>query len=236
MMNPQATAELSVKIPLLAGLDQALLDEVVKQMQVRRFTKREAVIHKGDKGEELFFLLEGRLLVVDVSAEGRQTGLNFLVPGDFFGELAAIDELPRSATILAVVPSTVAVLPRLAARKLIFENPIVAERMLRHIALRLRASTDYRALLGIPNAFQRVFSLMEMLAKPDAGKLITIENMPTHDQIALMSNTSRETVTRALQTLHDQNVIEKDNKRIIIRFPDRLHIIIQQDPQGKANV
>lgn len=222
------TAEYLTKIPLLQGLEMPVLEEIVPRLHVKRFSKRECLIHKGEKSEDLMFLLEGRLLVVDVSTEGRQTGLNFLMPGDFFGELAVIDELPRSATIQAVVPSVVAVLPKIAARKLIFANPVIAERMLKHIALRLRASTDYRALIGIPNAFQRVFSLMVILAKPDAGKQLTIENMPIHEHIALMTNTSRETVTRALQLLHEQKVIEKDNRRIILRLPEQLNIIIQK--------
>jgi DNA-binding transcriptional regulator YhcF (GntR family) len=72
-----------------------------------------------------------------------------------------------------------------------------------------------------------------MLAKPDPGKLMTIEDMPTHEQIALMVNTSRETVSRAFQVLNDEQVVEKDNRRLIIRFPDKLHIIIQRIAQEK---
>ncbi len=230
------TPELLARIPLLQGLEENLLNELSKLMQIKELAKRDNLMHKGDEARELFFLLEGRLLVVDVSPEGRQTGLNFIEPGDFLGELAVIDELPRSATVLAIAPSKVAALSKQLARKLLFGHPLIAERMLKHISLKLRASTDYRAILGIPNAFQRIFSLMELLGKPDPGKLITIENMPTHEQIALMVNTSRETVTRAMQILNDEKVVEKDNRRLIIRFPDKLHVIIQrvsQDQQDK---
>lgn len=226
MTNP--SAELLAKIPLLHALDPELLQQLSAVMQIKQLAKRDYLMHKGDKGDDLVFLLQGRLLVLDVSAEGRQTGLNFLTPGDFLGELAIIDDLPRSATVLTIAPSLVTLLPKVHAKKLIFSHPVVAERMLRHISLRLRAATDYRALLGIHNAQQRVLSLMEMLAKPDPGRLLTIENMPTHEQIALMANTSRETVTRAIQVLHDEQVVEKDNHRLIIRLPDKLHIIIQR--------
>ncbi len=210
------------KIPLLAGLPDDLLEELSSAVRRVQFAKREFVIHKGDSNIDLLFLLEGRLMVYDVTPEGRQTGLNFVSPGEFFGELASIDGLPRSATVVAAAQSVVGVLPMLAARKLIFGNPIVAERMLRHIALKLRASTEYRVLLGIPNAFCRVYHLLHMLAKPDPGQLLTIENMPTHEQLGLMSNTSRETVTRALQVLYEQGVLEKDGRRGIIRELDRL--------------
>lgn len=215
-------------IPLLAGLSDELLAELASVIRRVHYAKREFVIHKGDRNVDLLFLLEGRLMVYDITPEGRQTGLNFVSPGEFFGELASIDGLPRSATVVAAASSVVGVLPMQAARKLIFGNPIVAERMLRHVALKLRASTEYRVLLGIPNAFCRVYSLLHMLAKPDPGKLLTIENMPTHEQIGLMSNTSRETVTRALQVLYEGVVIEKDGRRAIIREPARLQELMRE--------
>lgn len=210
------------RVPLFAELPEDLLTELVSEARAINCSKREFVMHKGDSNTDLLFLLEGRLLVVDISPEGRQTGLNFIAPGDFFGELASIDGLPRSATVVAAAQSVVAVLPRQAARKLIFGNPIVAERMLKHVSLKLRASTEYRVLLGIPNAFGRVFSLLHMLATPDPGKLLTVENMPTHEQIGLMTNTSRETVTRALQVLYEQEILEKDGRRAIVREPEKL--------------
>lgn len=222
------TISLSRKISLFDGLNQKLLDELDSLIHVKDFCKKEYVVHKGERGEYMLFLLEGRLIVMDENADGRQTGLNFIEPGEFLGELAVIDELPRSASVMSIAQSKVAMLSRVHARKLIFNHPLIAERMLKHLALKVRATTDYRALLGIPNAFQRIFRLIGLLGKPDPGKLITIENMPTHEQIALMANTSRETVTRAIQFLNDEKVIEKDNRRLIIRFPEKLHFITNQ--------
>ncbi len=218
-MTTKLTLQQLRKVPLLEGLDEQISQVLLRQLRVQTFTKGEYVVHKGGRGEDLFFLLDGRLLVVDVTAEGRQTGLNFLTPGDFFGELALIDELPRSASIMAVARSVVAVLPKVSARALIYETPLVAERMLRHIALKLRASTDFRAVLSIPQVFQRVCALLQLLAKPDPGQLLTIENMPTHQHLALMANSSRETVSRVLTALIDQGVLEKDNRRVIVRQP-----------------
>ena len=219
---------LLAKIPLLAGLPEQILTQLSSEIRLVSFARRQFVMHKGARDTDLLFLMEGRLLVVDISPEGRQTGLNFISPGDFFGELASIDGLPRSATVVAAATSLVGVLPKHAARKLIFEIPTVAERMLKHVSLKLRASTEYRVLLGIPNAFGRVFCLLRLLARPDPGKLITIENMPTHEQIGLMTNTSRETVTRALQVLYEKGIMEKDGRRAIVRHPERLSELIRE--------
>ncbi len=216
------------KIPLFEGLNEKLLEEIASVMLYKELGKKDYLIYKGERGDFLVFLLDGRLLVLDENEDGRQTGLNFIEPGDFLGELSIIDDLPRSASVMAIATSKVAMLSKNHARKLIFNHPLVAERMLKHLSFKVRSTTDYRALLGIPNAFQRIFSLINLLGKPNPGKLITIENMPTHEQIALMANTSRETVTRAIQILNDEKVIEKDNRRLIIRFPDKLNIIIHR--------
>jgi CRP/FNR family cyclic AMP-dependent transcriptional regulator len=216
------------KIPLLSGLDGELLTSLAQAMRLIEVGKRGLVVHKGESGDALFFVLSGRLLVVDIADDGRQVGLNFLLPGDFFGEIALIDGLPRSASVQAVVTSQVAVLPKQHTSELIFHNPLVAERMLRHLALKVRAATDFRTLLGVPNAIQRVIMLVQMIARPDPGRLVTIENMPTHEQVALMVNTSRETVTRALHVLFEQAVIEKDNRRLIVRKPQLMQELIHK--------
>lgn len=221
-MAIKVTSTMLHKLPLLEGLETVAYDVLGQQMRLQTFSKGEYVVHKGGSGDELFFLIEGRLLVVDVTADGRQTGLNFLTPGDFFGELALIDELPRSASIMAVAQSTVAALPKTHARELIYKTPLIAERMLKHVALRLRSSTDFRAILSIPQVFQRVCALINLLAKPDPGKLLTIENMPTHQHMALMVNSSRETVSRAFHILIEKGVLEKDHRRVIVRLPSNL--------------
>jgi len=219
------------QVPLLSDLADPLADELIRSMRYVAFGKGNYALRKGDTSEELFFILRGRLLVVDETADGRQVGINFLTPGDFFGELSVIDDLPRSASVLAVAPSIVGALPKAKARQLIYETPAVAEKMLKHIAYRLRASTDYRSILGIPQAVARVAALLQLLSKPDAGRLLTIENMPTHQHLAVMINSSRETVSRAMQALMERGVCVGVNRRLIVREPAALASLVQ-DPQG----
>ena len=220
------------KFPLLEGLDEAICTQLLGKMRFFSFAKGHYALRKGEQGHDLAFLLSGRLLVVDETADGRQVGLNFLIPGDFFGELSVIDELPRSASVVAVAASVVGVLPKQAARSLLYETPVVAEKMLKHLAFKLRSTTDYRSILGIPAAFQRVAALVQLLSKPDPGRLLTIENVPTHQHLALMINSSRETVSRALQILFERGVLEKDNRRLIIRRPEELRKMVEEAPSA----
>ena len=210
------------KIPLLANVDTETLTQVAAALQIRSVDRGQHVLHKGGMGDHLMFLLSGRLQVVDLTEDGREIGLSFLTPGDYFGELSIIDGLPRSASVLACEISLLAFLPRAQALVLIYQNPLVAERLLKRMAATIRTAASYRTILGIPNAFQRVFALLNQFAKIAPGGLVVIEKMPTQQEIAIMVNTSRETVSRAIHILIQKGVVEKDMRRLIVRQPEAL--------------
>ena len=215
-------------IPLLAGVDEYTLKQVGAALQIRTVERGKHVLHKGSTGDHLMFLLTGRLQAVDLTEDGREIGLSFLIPGDYFGELSIIDGLPRSASVVASEKSLIALLPRTAALALIYHNPLVSERMFKQMASSIRSSANYRASLGMPSAFQRVFALLNQFAKLAPGGLVVIEKMPTQQEIAIMVNTSRETVSRAIQILLQKGVVEKDLRRLIVRQPAELSKAVNQ--------
>ena len=89
-----------------------------------------------------------------------------------------------------------------------------------------------RALLAIPNAQQRVYALLQQLAQHMPGGLVAIQNLPRQQEIAIMINTSRETVSRAIAHLVATGVLEKDFRRLIVRDPNRLRRLAS--PQTSA--
>jgi len=196
-------------IPMLRGLDPETMSFVARSLTVKRVGKGVHVLHKGGPGDHLLFLLAGRLQVVDITMEGKEIGLSFIEPGDYFGELSIIDDLPRSASIVACEVSLIALLPRPQAQALIYKNPLVAERVLKRMTASLRASSNYRAILGLPNAFQRVYALLQQFTITAPGGLVVIEKLPTQQEMAIMVNTSRETVSRAVQGLIQRGIVEK---------------------------
>ena len=217
------------KIPLLAGIEEMALREITPSFQVKTFARGGPVLQKGSAGEHLLFLLSGRLQTIDLTEDGQEVGLNFLNEGDYFGELSIIDGLPRSASVVATEISLVAFLPRAQAMELITKNPMIAERMLKKMAASVRSATSYRTILGIPNAFQRVFALLNQIAKTAPGGLVLVEKMPTQQEIAITANTSRETVSRAINILIQKGIVEKDLRRLIIRLPENLRKAMTSD-------
>ena len=218
------------KIPLLAELNDDEISRVKAEIRIRQYAKREVVLHKGGSGDGLLFLLSGNLQVIDVTEDGRAIGLRMLVPGDFFGEIALINNSTRSASVVATTEVLVAFLPAPTAMHLFSHSPSVANQMLRHLAQKIQRDSEFRALLSINNTAKRIYTFLVLLQQnqaSQAGGPAVVENLPTHQDIANMINTSRETVTRALLTLVQQGIVQKDSHRLIIIKPEALQKLVQ---------
>jgi CRP-like cAMP-binding protein len=222
------------KIPLLAELSEEEMQQVKAEIRIRRHGKREVVLHKGGSGDGLLFLLSGQLQVVDVTEDGRAIGLRMLAPGDFFGEIALINNSTRSASVVAMTEVLVAFLPAPLALHLFSHSPSVAGHMLRHLAQKIQRDSEFRALLSINNTVRRIYTYVALMQRGgDGNSPPVVENLPTHQDIANMINTSRETVTRALAALVQKGVVQKDSHRLIIIKPEVLQQLVQGDG-GKA--
>ena len=175
----------------------------------------------------MLFLLSGQLQVIDITEDGRAIGLRILSEGDFFGEISIINSSTRSASVIALSEVLVAFLPSATALYLFSHSLLVANYMLRYMALKIQRDSEFRALLSIPNASKRIYTFLDLIKEKKPGTPGTVENLPTHQDIAIMINTSRETVTRALLALAQQGIIQKEMHRLIIRNPEALQKLAQ---------
>ncbi len=224
-----------ILIPILQGLrlfDQLPVEklaQVADHMNERRAERREVVVKRGDLGAGLGFLIEGRLQGVNFTLDGKEVGTDFIENGDFFGELSVIDGRPAPEYVIAVAPSRVTFLDRERARELMFSTPAGAEAVARRLAERMRRAASHRALLALPSSFQRVCAQLVLLAQRRNG-IVVIITPPTHQEIAIMVNTSRETVTRTLQFLQTMKVVAREGSDLMVSQPD----ILQQAADGKV--
>ncbi len=187
------------------------------QVTERRFVRREVVIAKEMARPELGFLLEGRLQGVDFTVDGRSAGLYFVEPGDFFGELSVIDGLPPAEHVIAAAKSVAVFLEAEAARRLILDTPLLAQRVMMRLSARVREVTAQRTLLSLPNPVQRLcVQLMQLAQMTPGSDRATIDPAPTHQELAIMINASRETVTRAFQALTLQEAIARDGTALYV--------------------
>ena len=228
---------MSIPIPILQRLrlfDRLPMEELARVAEVmheRRVERREVVIKRGENQAGLGFLVEGRLQAVSFTLDGKEVGTDFIADGDFFGELSVIDAQPAPEYIIALAPSRVAFLDRERARHLMFSTPAGAEAVATRLAERLRHAASHRALLALPSSFQRVCAQLAALAQQIEGGRLLITMPPTHQEIAIMVNTSRETVTRTLQFLQSMKVVNRAGQMLVVQLPE----VLQQAADGKVS-
>ena len=224
-----------ILIPILQGLrlfeslPVSRVAELAQVMGERRVERREVVVKRGDSHAGLGFLIEGRLQTVDFTLDGREVGIDFIEEGDFFGELSVIDGQPAPEYVIAVAPSRVTLLDRDRARELMFSTPATSASVAARLAERMRRAARQRAVLALPSSFQRVCAQLLLLSRHEAVDRAVIAMPPTHQEIAIMVNTSRETVTRTLQFLQMQKVIARTGSELVVLAPGQL----QQAADGK---
>lgn len=227
--------------PLLNSLPPDRLAELAASAQERTVAKREVVLQKGAAAQFLCFLVEGRLQGVDFTVDGREVGIYFIDAGDYFGELAVIDGREQPEFIVSVARSRVIFVPRQVVRPLLFCDPAIAEQVSNRLAQRLRDSTAQRKILGMNNPLQRIAAQLNQLAQasnqaaqsaPAQKTTTVIVNAPTHQELAIMINLSRETVTRAFQVLQAKGLVVREGNNLVISKPDQMSDVVA----GKANL
>ena len=204
--------------PTDAQID-AIADPMVRELArrgtVRSIARNAVFITEGERGDSLYVILSGRVKVFVSDADAREMILDIHGPGDYVGEMA-LDGRPRSASVMALEPTTVSVLTREALRAAIAENPDVAMNLIGTLIERARIATDNVRNLALMDVYGRVARLLLALAKerPD-GKLAVPERM-TQQDIADRVGASRDMVSRIFKDLKIGGYVTVVDRQITI--------------------
>ena len=214
------TADFLATIPLFSGLPEEELERFAELTRERSYPKGSVILFQDDPGDSLFVLRAGRVKVVLIGEDGREVILGVLEPGAHFGELALIDDQPRSAHVIAMEDAQLLVLRREDFRRRVEANPTVAWALLTELSRRLRRA-DVKigglVLLDVPGRIARL--LLDLADETGGGQ---IEKPLTHQTIAQMIGASRETVSRAMKDFQDAGLIRVERRRISIGDRDAL--------------
>ncbi len=184
----------------------------------RCYEPKKQIIDCDSDTREVFFVVRGRVRVVNFSASGREISFADIEAGGCFGELAAIDDGRRSASVMALDETLVASLaPRLFI-DLISSHPGVAISFLRQFALMLRQANQRIMDLSILGAHNRVHTELLRLARANGSgdDTAVISPIPTHADIASRVSTARETTARVLSDLTKQGVLRREGDSLVI--------------------
>lgn len=182
------------------------------------------LFERGQDTAHVFFVIQGVVRVLNYSANGRVVRFASVSPGGMFGELAAIDGLPRSATVVADEPCVVAKLGAPDFQNLLKTSPEFAMSVVSRLASIVRACDEQILDLAELNASQRVCLHLLRLADPDpiVPNSWVVYPLPTQATLAGDAGTTRETVARVLGRLSTQGIVQRKGRSLYIRDRERL--------------
>jgi len=212
---------------LLRALSRDQLEGLLAKSSRRELKKGDVLINQGDEESHFaVYLLSGALKISFVSAGGREIILNYCAPNELVGEIALLDSGPRTASVTAVVPSAVLLLPTQTFLETVSNNPASVVGVMRELARRVRQ-------LNLVVESDRTFSMGPRLARAmvrlidrNRGDGRLIYN-PSQNDLGAFAGLARENVSRLLSEWEAQGVIERKSRSLVVRDTEYLDLLAE---------
>lgn len=205
---------------MFSGLDDETLRRLERDFVHRDYVKGDVVVHADEAGDTFCLIVRGKVKVQTVSINGKEIILSILGPGDFFGEMAILEEEPRSASVVAAEKLELLTLPKRVFCSLLDENGSFTRSLLAELSSRLRRASGRIESLATLDVFGRLARFLIDTAEREGVEnedgFISIER-PTHQDIASTIGTSRETVSRLLHDLIERGVATEEGRTLYLR-------------------
>jgi CRP-like cAMP-binding protein len=209
------------QIPLFAAVGEQGIESIADLLIERRIPKGHTIVEEGLPGDYMYVIRDGQVKVTKLSGDGREKILELLGPGDFFGEMSLLDNAVRSASVKSLTETRILALSRSDFLKELRHNPDLAMAVIQELTHRVRQMDEQASSLSFQRVKERARGLLVRLARNDCsrhGRRAT--PALTHQQIADMIGTSRETVTRIVKRLKQDGWLEQEGKRYLVPLQD----------------
>ena len=215
------------KVFFLGGLPPEEIASTVRHAVILIHPTNRTILLENDWGGSVYFILKGWVKIRTHNLEGKEITLNIVGEGEVIGEMAALDEVPRSTDAIALTETTVMSIPTQDFVSLLHRQPLAGIRLAQLMARRLR-HLNRRLRLRESDSLSRVADTLLFLAEGQ-GKTklqgIEIPNFP-HRELSSISGLARETVTRSLTKLEKKGLITRNNNSLCIANLQALEKII----------
>ncbi len=201
------------------GLPEEAVEKATAHIVGRTHPANQVILLENDWGSSVYFILDGWVKIRTYNLDGKEVTLNILGKGEIFGEMAALDEVPRSTDVITLVPTLIGNMPAQDFVDLIKTEPMAGIRLAQLMGRRLR-QVNRRLRLRESDSTSRVADILLFLAEGQGKTTETgtaIPNLP-HRELSGLSGLARETVTRVLSKLEKKGLIHRD--REFLSIPD----------------
>jgi CRP/FNR family transcriptional regulator, cyclic AMP receptor protein len=223
----QATPDLVGQVGLFGDLASPELIGLANLTRSRRYAKEEVIYLRGDPGTAFYLIASGKVKIALTSPDGKEIILRRLGAGEFHGELALLDDHPRSADAIATESSVLFVMQRDAFRQFLGEHPGVATKLLATVSQYLRRNAELiqdASFLDVPARLARI--LLELAGTPGKEELPPIGAMlpdkMKQSELASLVGATRESVNKWLGSFEKQGLIKYDRGQITLLKPSGL--------------
>lgn len=213
------------RVPLFATLLDSEFKNIEHIFLIRSYRKNQVIFLEEETGTYMYIVLAGKLKITKSTLGGKENILAIHRPGDFFGEMALLDGKTSPATVSAMEDCRIASISKIDFNNLLMTNDKVVRQIIQVLCARLRQVWAQIQTLSYSSADARIRGgVLELARKhgiPDSRGII-IDLKITHQEMAEMVGTSRETVTRTLARLRDQGILQFEGRRMILLEPKAL--------------
>jgi CRP-like cAMP-binding protein len=187
-------------------------------------------VHHQDQSRDVYFVVSGKVRAIIYSPAGKAVTFRDIGPGDMFGEMAAVDGKPRSATVEAIEESFLGQMTEKDFGSAMIEQPRIAVGLLQHAVAQIRILTTRIfefSTLAVNNRIQAELLRLARQADVD-GNISTIAPAPKHAEIASRISTHREAVAREFSRLEAVGLLRRKSRRIIVTDLERLARMVDE--------
>jgi CRP/FNR family transcriptional regulator, cyclic AMP receptor protein len=206
-------------VPIFNELSDQELEKIAGLGVRKKYKKGSIILLEEETGAALFVIVSGKVKIVRMDDDGREVILSILGGSDFFGEMAILDGLTRSASVVATSKSELFMIHRRDFLKLLNDYPMVAIALLRELTSRLRKADAQIKSLSLKDAAGRVANVVLQLAD-EIGMFrkgrVEIDELPLQQDLANMAGTSRETISRMIHKFIQKGYLQLQGNRLII--------------------
>ncbi|KMO35014.1 Crp/Fnr family transcriptional regulator [Methylobacterium aquaticum] len=190
----------------------------------RRFDANEILVDFDDASTDVYLLASGEVRILNRTQSGKEVILGEMRAGEFFGELAAIDGVSRSANVTALTRGELCVVPAAVFREIVFAAPPIADRLLRLLAKRVRMLNARLMEHAVLDLRHRLYAELLRLSTPRPGTdgERAVSPPPYHHVLAARIGCRREQVTREFTVMAQEGLVDRTRGALILRRPDIL--------------
>jgi CRP-like cAMP-binding protein len=212
--------------PFFKGLGEAVIDWLVPHAVSRRVKKGTVLFRKGDIGSKLYAVCAGAVRISSSSEQGNDAILNLITPGDIFGEIAFLDQGPRTADAVVAESGEIMVIERRDFIQLLREHPGVSMRLIEILCSRLRRTSEQVediVFLSVPHRLAKVLLQLHRRSSKAPNKILI-----TQQEISQMIGASRESTNKQLRDWQRRKWLRLERNCVVVLAPEALKGIIYE--------